>query len=262
MTDHCLYYKWVDGRLVMMMSWIDDNAIIGQESDIMDEKALMDQFECKDCCGPMDEYVGCTIEKLETGEIKFLQKVQLQSYKDEFDIGSMKKFNTPAALGTVLEKPDKGKDNLMPAEQTQYRSGVGKGMHMMQYSWLDTNNAVRNLARHMALATQVHYDAMLRMMKYVDETSDRGLILNWTQKWDRSNEHEFFISGRSDSDNAKDMQMQKSISGYRVLLECAPVMFKSSTQASVALSVCQAEQTAGVLCAQDMLYIQNLLNSL
>jgi hypothetical protein len=36
-------------------------------------------------------------------------------------------------------------------------------------------------------------------------------------------------------------------------------MFKSLTQKSVALSVCEAEQMAGVLCAQDMLYTKNLL---
>jgi hypothetical protein len=108
-VDPCLYYKWVDGRLVMMMSVINDNAIIGQEINIMDlEKALMNKFKCKDY-GPMDKYVGCTIEKLETGRIKFLQKVLLQSYRDEFNIGSMKKFNTPAAPGTVLKRLTKAK---------------------------------------------------------------------------------------------------------------------------------------------------------
>jgi hypothetical protein len=39
-------------------------------------------------------------------------------------------------------------------------------------------------------------------------------------------------------------------------------MFKSSTQKSVALSVCEAEQTAGVLCAQDMMYVWNVLESM
>jgi hypothetical protein len=90
----------------------------------------MDQFKCKDC-GLMDEYMGCTIEKLETGGIKFQQKVLLQSYRDEFDIGNLKKFNTPAAPGTVLKKPDEGEECLTPAKQTQCCSGVGKGMHMM-----------------------------------------------------------------------------------------------------------------------------------
>ena len=55
----------------MMMSWIDDkNAIVGQENDVMElKKAFMNQFKCEDC-GPMDEYVGCTIEKLKTGVAK------------------------------------------------------------------------------------------------------------------------------------------------------------------------------------------------
>ena len=47
--------------------------------------------------------------------------------------------------------------------------------------------------------------------------------------------------------------------GYRVLLEGAPVMFKSLTQKSVTLLVCEAEQTAGVLSAQDMLYVRHIL---
>jgi hypothetical protein len=37
-VDPCLYYKWLNGWLVMMMSRIDDNAIVGQESDVMDLK--------------------------------------------------------------------------------------------------------------------------------------------------------------------------------------------------------------------------------
>ncbi len=104
----------------------------------------------------------------------------LQSYRDEFDIGNLKKFNTPAAPGTVLKKADKDEECLTPAKQTQYRSGVGKGMHTMQYSWPDMYNALHNLARHMTRATQVHYDATLRMMKYVYDTSERGFVLNPT----------------------------------------------------------------------------------
>ena len=92
----------------MMLSWIDDNAIVGYEKDMLDlKKELMTQFECDDC-GQMDEYVGCTIEKLESGGIKFLQKVLVQSFNDEFDIADLKKSNTPAAPGTVLKKPVEG----------------------------------------------------------------------------------------------------------------------------------------------------------
>ena len=37
-VDPCLYYKWFEGRLVITMSWIDDNAIVGKKSDVMDLK--------------------------------------------------------------------------------------------------------------------------------------------------------------------------------------------------------------------------------
>ena len=120
----------------MMMPCINDNAIVGQESDVMElKKAHINQFECKDC-RPMDEYAGCTIEKLKTGGVKIQQKVLLQSsYRDEFDILKLKKFNTPVAPGTMLRKPDEGEEILTPAKQTQCRSGVGKGMHTkMHYS--------------------------------------------------------------------------------------------------------------------------------
>ncbi len=40
------------------------------------------------------------------------------------------------------------------------------------------------------------------------------------------------------------------------------MMFKISTQKFVTLSVCEAEQTAGVLCAQDMLYVWHILESM
>ena len=58
-------------------------------------------------------------------------------------------------------------------------------------------------------------------------------------------------------------ERRKSTSPYtRVLLEGAHVMFKSSTQKSVTLSVCEAEQTAGVLCTQYMICVWNVLESM
>ncbi len=135
-------------------------------------------------------------------------------------------------------------------------------MHMMQYSWPDTYYAVHDLVRHMTSATQVHVDAMLRLMKCVDDTRDRGLVLNPMQKWNGSKDHQVIIGRRSDSNYAKDTQTRKSISGYRALLEGAPVMFKSSTQKFVALLVCKVEQSSGVLWAQDMLYCKNVQESM
>ncbi len=162
----------------------------------------------------------------------------MQSFNGKFDIKGFKKFNTLATPGAVLKKPVEGDVLLTSENQMLYRSGMGKAMHMMQYSWPDISQMVRDLARRMSAATRVHWDAMFCMMKYAC-----GLPLNPTRKWDGSKDHEFVISGRSDSDYARDMQTRKSIFRFVVYLEGALVMFKSSMQKSVALSVCNAEQT-------------------
>ena len=52
---------------------------------------------------------------------------------------------------------------------------------------------------------------------------------------------------------------RKSISGGWVFLEGSPIIFWSSTQKFVTLSVTEAESAAGVMIAQDMLYVYCLL---
>ncbi len=158
-----------------------------------------------------------------------------------------------------MKKPVEGDVLLSNDNQMLYRSGMGKATHMMQYSRPDIYQAVQDLARHMGSATKLHLNAMFRMMKYISDTNERGLTLNPTWKWDGSKDHEFIINGRSDLDYAKDMQTRKSMFSYVVYLEGAPVIFKSLTQKSIALSVCNAEQTSGVLCVQDMLYTKTYL---
>ncbi len=61
---------------------------------------------------------------------------------------------------------------------------------------------------------------------------------------------------------AKDAQTRGSVSGYVVYLEDAPTMHRSTTQKTVALSSCEAELNAAVLCAQDMMYQTNTLESI
>ncbi len=79
------------------------------------------------------------------------------------------------------------------------------------------------------------------------------------RKRDGTNQFQYKIKGRSDSDYAKDMQTWQSILGYIVFLKDAPVMHRSATQKTVALSLCKAELNAAVLCVQDMLYAKNLI---
>jgi len=79
--------------------------------------------------------------------LTFTQPILLQSYTDEFEL-PMKEYSTPAIPGSVLPAVENGKE-LPGARQTKYHSGIGKLMHMMQYSRPEIYNSVRDLARHM-----------------------------------------------------------------------------------------------------------------
>jgi hypothetical protein len=63
-ADPCLYFKWEDGGLVVMILWIDNNMIMGPYDLVMKLKAdLMKEFDCEDCENS-EEYVGNKIEYL------------------------------------------------------------------------------------------------------------------------------------------------------------------------------------------------------
>jgi hypothetical protein len=226
-ADPCLYYKWERERLVIMISWIDDNMILGPEDLVMQVKAdLMKQFEC-DHCGQLEEYVGNKIDYFGDDAIQFIQTVLLHSYSDEFNL-EKKCHNTPAIPGTVLKKPAEDGKVLSSGDQTILRSGIGKLMYHMQYSHPYLAQAVRDLARHMTRGDETHIQAMLRCMQYLKGTKDAGLLLKPSRKWDGTNQFQFKIKGRSDPDYAKDMQTRQSILGYMVFLEDAPVMHRSA----------------------------------
>ncbi len=106
-------------------------------------------------------------------------------------------------------------DVMEPELCTKYCSSVGKLMHMMQYSWPEIYNCIRDCARHMSAPGEKHMATMIRIMKYLVQCPKRGLVLEPKQKWDGKKDFQFVISGQSDSDYAICLDTHRSISGTR-----------------------------------------------
>jgi hypothetical protein len=261
-ADPCLYFKWTLHGLVVWISWVDDCLICGNKDGVLEaKKAMMNEFDCEEV-GQMKEYVGCKIDyNKEEGWMKLTQPVLLQSYNDEFDLPNGDKPNTPAVPGSVLLRGD-AKDNVKTEEQTVYRSGVGKLLHMMKWSRPEILNSVREVSRFMSGANGAHMAAMFRVMKYCLATPNRGLFLKPDSKWDGDPNFEFVISGRSDSDYAKDPETRRSVSGYSTFVCNAPVTMNCKMQGCVTLSVTEAELVSATNCAQDMLFVMRVVESM
>ena len=133
---------------------------------------------------------------------------------------------------------------------------------MMRWTRPEVMNAVRELSRQMTNPVQDHIKSMHRVMKYCVTYPERGWMLKPFGFWDGNKEYEFIIGGKADSDFAKCPITRRSVSGFVTYLMGALITAKSVMQKIVALSVTEAELMAGVQCAQDMLYIMHLLESI
>ena len=65
----------------------------------------------------------------------------------------------------------------------------------------------------------------------------------------------------SDFDYAKD-NSKKSVSGWSTFLNGAAISFRSKLMPIIALSVTEAELFSAVMCAQDMLFVMRIPNSM
>ena len=207
--------------------------------------------------------MGCKIDRnWEDKQVRLTQPVLLQSYEDEFELPPTgRSTNTPALAGSVLS-PDVEDEEVVGKEMhSSYRTGVGKLLHVARWSIPETWNAVRELTRAVKGPSMMHYNAMLRLMRYSVDTPERGWLLKPTRTWDGKSKIEFVISGRSDSDYAKCPATRRSVSGHNVKLEGAVIICKSGMQKTTTLSVTESETVAGVTCAQDMMYAKNIVES-
>jgi hypothetical protein len=259
--DPCCYFKKVDNRLVVCLSWVDDCLFLGRRDDVImaaDEMKLY--FECDDI-GFTDTYVGCKITmNKEMKTVRFEQPVMIKSLVDEFGI-SGKTMKIPATHGTVLQ-PGEVKDELKGKEKKRYQAGVGKLLYLARWSRPDINNIVRELTRFTTRPQIAHMESMIKVMHYCVSTNRLGLTLNPKGKWDgKFDDTEFVIGGYSDSDYAKDGESRRSVTGYCVFLNEAPVAMKSRMQDAVTLSVTEAELVAATQCIQEMMYVKKLIES-
>jgi hypothetical protein len=188
-ADFTLFYRWVDGRLLVFATWVDDLLVCGEDRDLdVFEREIKSEMEIK-AEPEFKEYLGnaITIKRDTTGlgEVKFTQPLLLQKLKDNCPPENNQIPRTPAAPGTELSK-DESSAELSKEQAFKFRSLLATIMHMVQWSRPDILQSVRALARYMHAPREFHWRALQYLLAYMYGMLYRGLSLRPVRLWDGS----------------------------------------------------------------------------
>ena len=240
-ADPCMLYKEDEKVVCIIIIYIDDMLIIGEEEAIDDViRVLQGHFQVKDPMS-LEDYLGVQIVQSDDGKKAWLgQPTIIKSLEKQFGekVAKQKMTITPGTPGFIGGKVD---DISKVDEKTQsmYRSGVRTLLYLTKHSRPDITNPVREISKSIDGASTAHVTEMYRVINFVLETKTLGLKMVPILK-----DGIWKLEALSDSDFVNDKDTRYSVYVYTIYLCGTPVAWKSKSMKSVVLSTTEAEYVA------------------
>jgi len=114
--------------------------------------------------------------------------------------------------------------------------------------------SVHILSQFMQDPKQGHWDAAMRLLRYLKSSPGQGILLP------ASNDLRLHVY--CDSDWASYPMTRRFVTGYFVMLGAAPISWKTKKQPTVSRSSAEAEYRAMANATSEAIWIRNLLHSL
>jgi hypothetical protein len=138
-------------------------------------------------------------------------------------------------------------------DATLYREIIGSLMYLMN-TRPDICFAVNTLSQVLVEPRHVHLVTAKHVMRYLKGTLDCGLSYD--------GDHDFTLSGYTDSDWAGSIADRISTSGCCFNLGSAMISWQSRKQSSIALSTAEAEYIAVCYASYEAIWLRKLLTGL
>ena len=92
-----------------------------------------------------------------TRSLKMTQPVLIQGFEDEFEILGGNHLVIPAVPGSILTWPEKQTDVI---KKMKYHSGIGKLLHLIQWTWPELYKVVWQQSFHTTMASEIDFMVM------------------------------------------------------------------------------------------------------
>ncbi|GKV11660.1 hypothetical protein SLEP1_g22900 [Rubroshorea leprosula] len=115
----------------------------------------------------------------------------------------------------------------------------------------DITYSVNKLSQFLHCPTELHWQAVKRLLQYLKGTSHHGLLIQTKSSLN--------LQGFSNSDWARDQTSFVSTTGYVLFLGLTSISWKATKQKAIARSLTEVEYCALAATSSEMVWVQNLL---
>ena len=251
-NDPCLYIRRLQSSILIVALYVDDLLIAGnslcQINNLKTE--LRKRFEMKDM-GAARVMLGINISRdREKRKLFICQSDYVSTVLERFGMMKSNPVRTPMDKSSY----DLAFIDSDSARNVPFRQAIGSIMYLMIGTRPDIAFAVSKLSQHSENPTVNHWNAVKRLLRYINGTKSYGILYDGSKAID--------VEGFSDADWGGCKTSRKSTSGAIFLIAGGAVSWKSKKQSCVATSTCEAEYIALCLAVKEAIWLSRLVSDI
>jgi hypothetical protein len=253
--DTCVYYRFTAaGEYTIMVIYVDDGLICSNKPRVMEEIVdhLKKQFDVRSL--PANRFVGIDISRNRAKRLLSInQPTFARSILKRYGMEDCDPISIPAnpRLRLTPQMSPQTEDQSRAMKSVPYREVIGSLMYLMAMTRPDIALALNQAAAYVSNAGPEHWDAVLRILRYIKKTVNYGIIYG-----DCANST---LLGFTDADWAGDLQTRKSTTGVLFIFNGGPIAYGSRRQRATALSTRDSEFYAVCEGAKESIWLKSLL---
>ncbi|CAM8910558.1 unnamed protein product [Rhodiola kirilowii] len=250
-ADVSLFIFNKNGVTIFMLVYVDDIVIAGSHYAAFDQlvKSLSETFPIKDF-GKLNFFLGLEAA-YNSGGLTLTQHKYALDLLHRSSMENCKPTSTPLSATEKLSK-DSGSP-LTGDDVLKYRSMVG-GLQYLTLTRPDISFAVNKVCQYLSNPTDVHWEAVKRILRYVKGNIDTGLNFRQSSRTR--------LSIFTDADWAGCTDDRRSTSGFAIFLGPNLISWSAKKQSTVSRSSTEAEYKALANGTAEAIWIQSVLKEL
>ncbi len=255
-TDHGVFVKEKDGKVVIMAVHVDDCMVTGScTKTIQQFKVDINKKYAMTDLGACSWLLGIKVTRDAASKTTSLsQTAYIDSILSRFNFDDLKPSSIPMDPNQPLGRSQcpTSLADIARMKNIPYREAVGSLMYAVLDTRPDIAFATSTVAQFLDNPAFVHWEAVKRIFRYLKGTRDFALVYGGEM---------MDLVGFVDADGAS-QEHRHAITGYMFMVDGGAVSWASKKQELVTLSTTEAEYVAATHAAKEAVWLRSLVAEL